>query len=142
MRRLGIILLTCLGLTLTLSGVAVATKPQPLAALSFTSVQVVPGPDADHCYVELTWTPAATAPKGTTFYVYRVPTSTDPNANWLYTSYFTFTEPQGTVSTFFPLPNDGSTLYFNIAAMYLKTKGKYSETVTPFGEPVPVVLSC
>jgi hypothetical protein len=145
MRRLAIVLLTCLGLTLTLSGVADAAKVKtpPLTALSFTSVQVVPGADADHCYVDLTWTPApAAAPKGYTFEGYRVPVSSDPNPDWISLSAYTFDQPQGRVSVVFPLPNDGSTLYFNVTAVWYKTKGKFALTNTPFGVATPVVLSC
>jgi hypothetical protein len=133
MRRLAIVLLTCLGLTLTVSGPAGAAKAQPLPEL-----QLVGDPQAatavpdwlfpDYCLVPLTWDAAPTAPKGTSLQEYRVAWDPNPNVAWESHGAQPFAVAQGDVRVL-----SGAAVYLNVQAVYAKSKGKYTETFTPYG---------
>jgi hypothetical protein len=132
MRRIAIILLSCLGLTLALAGPAGAGKAVPLSALTFTSVQSIPNSgDPTVCDVELAWTPAPTAPRGTFFAQYEVASSVVPNAG--FDSITPFFQPQGTLQ----VPS-GATSYVKVRALFVKLKGNRQLSYTPVAEATEV----
>ena len=141
MRRLACVILSCFGLTFALAGPAIAAKPVLIQPLDITSAQAVAVPDdPTHCYVQVTWTAAPQGPKGYEFERYFLAMSTNLNADWgLGGEIHLGTQ----VTTHNPLPNDGTTWYFNVTANYVKGKpGKLTSIIAPWGDPEPVVMSC
>ena len=144
MRRLLIVLVTCLGLTIAVSGVAhAAKKSTPLPALAFVGdpQAAATTPDAqypDLCRVSLQWEAAPTAPKGYALRDYWVAFSTTPDPTWEELSAQTFTSSAGDA-----LVEPGTTYYINVRAAYDKVKGKYAETYTPYGDGAgPYTWAC
>jgi hypothetical protein len=140
MRRIATVLLSCLGLTLAITGPADAGKPNPLEQLSFSSAQSTPiADDPANCELYLIWSLADAGPKGYSFTRYEVVVDPDPNADWDTHTIYAYTPPEGPIR--FPLTNN-QTWYFNVRATYVKDKGKYTEAHSPWGEAYRVDVAC